>query len=495
MRMKKFWSDSSSIGKLSILIGLFAAAPLIVLPWFPEDRKYTVPFLVPGLISVILGLIICLFGKQDAEASMSWRSQTGRSNLTVLFAWCWGPLVGALPFLLGKQLSIIPSLFEAVSGWTTTGLSVMNVPEIPPIFLFHRSFMQYCGGLGFIIMMIIFISNKQSMILYSAEGHPDKIMPNIKKTAQVIFILYNACLVFGSIAYRIAGMKWFDSICHCMCSLSTGGFSTKLNSIGEYNSLAIEIIAIVLMLIGATNFVALILLARGKVRDFFRISDGKFLFLLLAVCIPPAAISLARSMDLSLAESFRKSVFFIVSALSTTGMVNMDYAECPQFVIGLLILMMVIGGEIGSTSGGIKVSRVYLMLRLALMQIRKKLNPSHFVETPYYVKASGKMPIDRDLADDTTSYVVTYFVIYVIGSLLMTVTAGCSLTEAMFDFASSLSTVGFTIGITGPHMNVPTMIVEMIGMILGRLEIFIVIIGFTFGFDMLKDLFRKKTEK
>ena len=139
----------------------------------------------------------------------------------------------------------------------------------------------------------------------------------------------------------------------------------------------------------------------------------------------------------------------------------------------VLILMMVIGGEIGSTSGGIKVSRVYLMLRLALVQIRKKLNPSHFVETPYYVKASGKMPIDRDLADDTTSYVVTYFVIYVIGSLLMTVTAGCSLTEAMFDFASSLSTVGFTIGITGPHMNVPTMIVEMIGMILGRLEIFI----------------------
>ena len=111
------------------------------------------------------------------------------------------------------------------------------------------------------------------MILYSAEGHPDKIMPNIKRTAQAIFILYSVCLVLGSIAYRIAGMTWFDSICHCMCSLSTGGFSTKLMSIGEYNNLAIEIIAIILMLIGTTNFVALLLLIRGRVKTFFSISQ------------------------------------------------------------------------------------------------------------------------------------------------------------------------------------------------------------------------------
>ena len=112
-----------------------------------------------------------------------------------------------------------------------------------------------------------------------------------------------------------------------------------------------------------------------------------------------------------LSEGFRRSVFMTVSSLSTTGMVNMDYAECPQFVIGMLILMMVIGGEIGSTAGGIKISRVYVMLRLCWVQIKKKLNPSRFVEAPYYVKASGKMPIDRELADDTTRYAVAYLVI------------------------------------------------------------------------------------
>lgn len=492
MLMKKFWSDSSSLGKLSILIGLFVIAPLIILPWYPEDAKYILSFLIPGGSSVVFGFMLSIFGKKDTETPTDWRSQMGHSSLTVLFAWGWGVLIGALPFVIGGQLRMIPALFEAVSGWTTTGLSAMDVSITPMIFLFHRSFMQYCGGLGFIVMMIIFISNKQSMNLYSAEGHPDRIMPNIKRTAQAIFIIYNICLVFGSIAYYIAGMTWFDSICHCMCSLSTGGFSTKLMSIGEYNSLSIEIITIILMLIGTTNFAALLLLVRGKVRSFFRVSEVKFMFILLAIFIPITALSLAQGLNISFAEGLRKSSFDVVSALSTTGYSTMSYAEWPHFAIGVLILMMIIGGGIGSTAGGIKISRVYLMLRLCALQFKKKICPDRNVEAPNYVKASGKTPIDQDLVDDTFGFVVAYLLIYIFGSLVMTVTANCTLMEAMFDFASSLSTVGLSIGITGPMTNDATLIVEMVGMLLGRLEIFIVVIGFAFGFRMLKDMFRRK---
>lgn len=487
MYMKKYWSESSSYGKLSILIGLFIMAPIIVIPWYPQDMKYIPAFLIPGVLSIILGILICLFGKKDTEVPTSWKAQMGRSSLTVLFAWGWGVLMGAIPFVIGGQLRIIPAVFEAVSGWTTTGLSVMDVSVTPMIYLFHRSFMQYCGGLGFIMMMIIFISNKQSMNLYSAEGHPDKIMPNIKKTAQAIFLIYNICLVLGSIAYYIAGMTWFDSICHCMCSLSTGGFSTKLMSIGEYNSLSIEIITIVLMLIGTTNFAALILLAKGKVRSFFKVSEVKFMFILLAVFIPPTAISLAKGLNISLWEGLRKSAFDVVSALSTTGYSTMSYADWPQFAIGVLILMMIIGGGIGSTAGGIKISRVYLMLRLCALQIKKKLSPGSAIESPHYIKASGKTLIDEEIEDDTTGFVIAYLVIYVIGTLALTITADCTLTEAMFDFASSLSTVGLSIGITGPMTNDATLLVEIIGMILGRLEIFIVIVGFSFGFKKVKD--------
>lgn len=490
--MRKFWTESSSIGKLTALIGLLVMAPLVVLPWYQEDAQYVSAFVIPGVISVLLGLVLCFIGKKDTEAPSDWKSQMGRSALIVLFAWGWGVLMGALPFVLAGQLRIIPALFEAVSGWTTTGLSAMDVSVVPMIFLFHRSFMQYCGGLGFIMMMIIFISNKQSMNLYNAEGHPDKIMPNIKKTAQAIFIIYNVCLVLGTVAYHIAGMNWFDSICHCMCSLSTGGFSTKLMSIGHYNSLPIEIITIVLMLIGTTNFAALLLLARGKIRTFFRVSEVKFMFILLAIFIPPTAVVLSQSFGVSFWEGLRISSFDVVSALSTTGYSTMSYADWPQFAIGVLILMMVIGGGIGSTAGGIKISRVYIMLRLCAIQIKKKLSPGSSVKSPTYVKANGKTPLDKELADDTTGFVMAYLVIFVIGSLIMTQTANCTLTEAMFDFASSLSTVGLSIGITGPQTNDATLIVEMIGMMLGRLEIFIVVIGFTYGFSSIKNLIFRK---
>lgn len=490
--MKKFWQDSSSIGKLTALVGLLVLTPLIILPWYPEDTQYITAFLIPGGSSLLLGFALCFLGKKDTEASMDWKSQMGRSALIVLFAWGWGVLIGALPFVLAGQLRMIPALFEAVSGWTTTGLSAMDVSVVPMIFLFHRSFMQYCGGLGFIMMMIIFISNKQSMNLYNAEGHPDKIMPNIKKTAQAIFIIYNVCLVIGTVAYRLAGMSWFDSICHCMCSLSTGGFSTKLMSIGHYDSLAIEIITIVLMLIGTTNFAALLLLARGKIGSFFKVSEVKFMFILLAVFIPPTAFSLAQHFNTSFLEGLRTSSFDVVSALSTTGYSTMSYADWPQFAIGVLIVMMIIGGGIGSTAGGIKISRVYLMLRLCALQIKKKLSPGSAVKAPTYMKASGKTPIDKDLADDTTGFVIAYLVIFIFGSLAITVTADCALTEAMFDFASSLSTVGLSIGITGPATNDATLIIEMMGMLLGRLEIFIVVIGFTYGFSAIKKLFTRK---
>ena len=494
--MKRTFSNRSTVGKLMVLVGSFILASLLVLPWYPEDSIYTMAFLLPGGGSCLLGLLICLFGKPETDSSGTWRANMGKSSLTVLFAWSWGVLIGALPFILADKLTVIQALFEAVSGWTTTGLSTIDVSITPKIFLFHRSFMQYCGGLGFIMMMVFFISNKHAMGLYSAEGHPDKIMPNIKKTAQAIFVIYNICLVLGTVAYRIAGSSWFDGICHSMCSLSTGGFSTRARSIGEYDSLPIEIITIVLMLIGTTNFAALILLAKGRVGAFFRVSEVRFMFLILAIVIPPTALSLSHGLGMSLGEGFRRSSFDVVSALSTSGYCSMSYAEWPHFAVGMLILTMLIGGGIGSTAGGLKLSRVYLLLRMALSNIHKRLTPARTIEAPSYVKATGREPIDRELAEDTTGFFICYMTIFIIGSMLITVTADCSLTEAMFDFASSIGTVGLSIGITGPMTDNATLIIEMVGMLMGRLEIFIVLVGITFGFGLMKEkirsLFRRK---
>lgn len=479
------FSNRSDFGKLMLLVGSLVAVPLIVLPFYPEDRVYAFSFVLPALGSILAGSFACLVGKKD-DSKFEWRSSMQRGSLTVLFAWGWGFLIGALPLALSGQLTFLQALFEAISGWTTTGLSVMDVSVTPHIFLFHRSFMQFCGGLGFVMMMVMLVQDKQSMNLYHAEGHPDQLMPNLKKTAQTIFLMYSGFLLAGTAAYRIAGMRLFDAALHTMCALSTGGFSTKLNSIGEYSSLPIELITVVLMLIGTTNFAVLLLLTRRKWRQVIRVSEVKFMLLLLLIFVPITALSLISGLNMGFGEGFRHALFDIASALSTTGYSTMSYTSWPPLAVGVLILMMLIGGGIGSTAGGIKLSRVYLMLRITVQNIRKRLLPPRSIEAPYYVRAQGKTPIDATLAMDTTGFVACYFGIFIFGTLLLTVTAGCSLTEAMFEFASALGTVGLSIGLTTPATGTATLIVEMFGMILGRLEIFIVIIGIYSGGTLLK---------
>lgn len=483
--------EVSNRGKLMMLIGLLVAAPLIMLPFYPEDCGFVWAFAGPSLFSLAVGALVCLFGKRDGTTDTSWPLSRWQSNHTVLFTWFWGILVGAMPFFFSGQLNPIQALFESVSGWTTTGLSVMDVSQTSHIFLFYRSFMQYCGGLGFILMIVMLISDKRSMDLFNAEGHPDKLMPNLRKTAQTIFAMYLVFLLMGTAAYAIAGMPLFESICHAMCTLSTGGFSTRLNSIGEYHSLGIEIVSIMLMLIGTTNFAVLLLLIRRKWRQALKVSEVRFLFTLLVIFVPLIALSLSRGMGLGFGEALRHALFNVSSALSTTGYATMGYETWPAFALGILILLMLIGGGMGSTAGGLKLTRVYLLLRMIGHNLKRKLMPGGFVDTPTYTKAQGKAKIDDALCSDTLGFVGCYLLLFIAGTLSLTLTAGCGLVEAMFEFASALGTVGLSIGLTGPATGSATLIVEMIGMIMGRLEIFIILTGICFGLNRVKSIRRE----
>ena len=469
--------DCSNRGKLMIMIGLLVIAPVAILPFYPQDIGYAICFLLTGLLSILAGGLVCAFGKRETYFSTDRLTAQRHSNNTVLFTWFWGIAVGAMPFFLSGQLRVVQSLFESVSGWTTTGLSVMDVTRTSHIFLFYRSFMQYCGGLGFVLMMVMLVSGKRSMDLFNAEGHPDKLMPNLKQTAQTIFEMYIIFLIAGTGAYMVCGMPLFDSLCHAMCSLSTGGFSTKLGSIGEYHSLSVEIVTIVLMLIGTTNFAVLLLLLRRKWRQAFQVSEVRFLFLLLLIFVPLMALSLSGELGIGVREGLRHGLFNTVSALSTTGYATLSYENWPSFAIGLLILLMLIGGGIGSTAGGLKLTRVYLILRMTGRNMKRKLLPQRCVDAPTYVKAQGRAKIDEELCSDMVGFVGCYLLLFITGALLLTLTAGCGLEKAMFEFASALGTVGLSIGLTGPTTNNAALIVEMVGMILGRLEIFIVLTG------------------
>ena len=457
--------------RLLALIGLLVATPALLAFCYPEEAEYVPSFLIPGGL-LLAASLAARFAQRGARQPAGWQETVRHSSLTVLFAWGAGLAAGALPFIFSGLLGPVQALFESVSGWTTTGLSVMDVSTAPKLFLFHRGFMQFCGGLGFILMMLLFVQGKQAMNLYSAEGHPDRLMPNLAQTARAIFLMYVFFLALGTAAYVLCGMPLFDSVIHAMCSLSTGGFSTEANSIGAYHSVAIEAVTILLMLIGTTNFAVLLLFLQRRFRRASRVSEVRFMLALLLIAVPLVSASLVGGLYMSVGEGVRTALFNVVSALSTTGYSTMSYQEWPAFAVGALIVLMLIGGGIGSTAGGLKLTRVYLSVRIMWQNIRQRLYPARRVYAPQYCRAQGKAPIDAPLVSDTTGFIGCYLFVYICGSLLICLTENCTLTEAMFEFASSLGTVGLSIGLTHPGTGAATLIVEMAGMLLGRLEIY-----------------------
>ena len=458
---------------MTLIISVILLMPLTVLPFYKEDIKYAWAFLVSSGISACISAIICII-----ESRLKIRNRGTRlSSSVILFIWVYAVVAGALPLFITGQLNVLQSLFESVSGWTTTGLSVMAAEKIPHIIVFHRCFMQYCGGIGFVLMMLAVIKGKNTADLYCAEGHNDYIKASLWKTARSIVYIYLLMLTAGVIMYKAAGMTFFDSIMHAMTALSTGGFSTKSDSIGAYKSVAVEAVTILLMILGTTNFATLLLIFSGKLRSAAKISELRFMFVILLIAVPFVSLILIFQAYMSAGEALRQGVFNVVSALSTTGFSTVSYNNWPGAAVGALILLMIIGGGTGSTAGGMKLSRVYILSRLAGKAFSDKMLPSDRIRKMFYYKAKGRSEIDTDTVRETVNFAVWYLMIFTAGSLIVTAAAHSTLENGMFEFASSLGTVGLSVGITSPTAGATVLITEMFGMILGRLEIFAVLCG------------------
>lgn len=474
--MKRILKSNNYYGQFLIHIGMLLLVPLVTIIFYPQDINQVYVFVIPSLIAIFLGLGICYVHPRRMLPD-NWRTSIHEGSLTVLYAWLIGIVLGAMPFVISRQLSFVQALFEAMSGWTTTGLSVVDVTKVNHLFQFHRCFMQFCGGLGFIMMILFFVQENQAANLYDAEGHPDRLEPRLINTVRMIFGIYSVSLIIGSFLYYIFGMNWFDSIFHAMCSLSTGGFSTQVESIGAYKSIAIEWVTILLMIIGTTNFAVLLLMVKRKWKQVIKISELKLFTVLVITFTIIVAVSLSYSLYISVSESLRIAVFNVVSALSTTGYATMSYQDWPTLAVFALIVLMLIGGGYGSTAGGMKLTRVYIAFQTLKKTFHQKLSSKRSVNKIYHYRAQGRTEINASLMQDTVSYILIYFIIFLIGTGLITLFLNCDLQSAMFEFASALGTVGLSVGLTGPQTPAIILIIEMCGMLLGRLEIFVVFIG------------------
>ncbi len=458
------------LGVFLILIGVIVLMPLILLIFYPNESNYALNFIIPGVSSIFIGFLLSLLNyKRDLE-----RLKRHDDIILLTLIWLSAIFISAIPFVLTKQYNLAQSVFEMTSGYTTTGMSIYQVEGGSHLYLFFRSLSHYIGGVGLVLVLTSAISDKFGMQLFVAEGHLDRLLPNLVKSARFILSIYSFYILIGSIFYMIFGMNVFNALNHAISAVSTGGFSTHLDSIAHYNNLGIEIVSIVLMLLGGTNFVIHLNLFRRKFKNAFNHIELKFLLIYGVLFIVTLTLFLNRN---SINPSFRISSFLFVSTMTSTGFINdlRVFSLFPPQVITLLIIVMLIGGGQGSTAGGIKLYRASLFFKSLYWQIEDKFKLPNLIKKRHIYYLGKKEIIERNEINANYAFIGTYLLVLLIGVIIFT-SFGNSLSDSTFEVSSLLGNIGLSIGII-TRLNTPNALlwVSSVIMLLGRLEIYVVL--------------------
>lgn len=457
-------------GVISIILGIALLLPLITV-FFSEYKLVEIlSFAILGFISIGLGFI--LKGNITQNKNITLNFQEG--GVIVIVSWIYAILIGALPFVISGDLTFTQGIFEAVSGFTTTGLSMVDVLKTSDAILLWRSIMQFLGGAGLAVIMLTSIIGPLGVGLYNAEARSDMLVPNIKNSAKTIMMIYSGYILGGTILYKIFGMSIFDSINHSIAAVSTGGFSTKVESIGYYDSVSIELITIILMLLGTINFGIHLLFMKKKFKQVLKIGELRMMFILMMIFLPLTVYCVTYPMYNSLSQGIRVGIFEIISALSTTGFSTTTYFEWSNLGYFILLVVMLIGGGSGSTAGGIKQYRIYLLLKNLWWEIKKMTYSKKNIKENSVYKPEGKIFVDSSCLNEVIVILTGYILTYTF-SVMILLTQGYNLKESMFEIASCLSTVGLSYGVTSIEASTITVWTMILAMFLGRLEFLVVI--------------------
>ncbi|MBE0597995.1 MAG: TrkH family potassium uptake protein, partial [Desulfuromonadales bacterium] len=377
------------------------------------------------------------------------------------------------PFWLTGGLDLTLSLFESTSGWTTTGLSIVDVARTSSLLLFFRSLLQFAGGAGLAILMLSALAGPAGTGLSSAEGRAEQLVPQVRRSARLVLSIYLGYALAGGSALWLVGMEWFDAVNHAFTALSTGGFSTRAGSIGAWGNGGVEAVVVVLMLLGNLNFLIAYALWRGHFRPVLRNAELQ----LLAVTLPLAAGMLFFAVTAGTSPTpVWTAVFEATSALTTTGFATVDYGHWPDFGWLVIIVLMVIGGGTGSTAGGLKQFRIAALVLGVIEELRRLLLPRQAVTSPAIWIGEER----RFLTDAQLRPISLFFFLY-LGSLvagtLVLCAHGYPLGQSLFEFASALGTVGLSCGITAVDAPATVLWTEMLGMFFGRLEFLVLFTG------------------
>lgn len=462
-----------TLGWILIFEAVFFCIPLITAIVYKESAVWS--FLICIAICLVLGRLLTF--KKPKDTTLYSRE----GFVIVALSWIVMSIFGCLPFLMsGVTTSFIDALFETVSGFTTTGASIFAaVEDLPYSINMWRCFTHWIGGMGVLVFLMVFLplSGGQNMHLMKAESpgpSVSKLVPRVRTTALILYAIYFALTVIELVVLLILKMPLYDAICASFGTAGTGGFGVKNDSMANYSP-AIQTAVTVFMLLFSINFTSYFLILSFKIKDAFNCEVRSFLFIVF-VSVGLITLNVYSSFD-SLGEALRHAAFSLASIISTTGYATVDFDLWPSLAKGILVLSMFIGACAGSTGGGVKVSRVVILIKGVINELRTFIHP----------RQVKKVSMDsRSVEDATVRAVMVYiacFVVIFIGSVLLISWEGHSLTTNFTAVAATLNNIGPGLEAVGPTQNfafwsIPSKLVLIFDMLAGRLELFPMLVLF-----------------
>jgi trk system potassium uptake protein TrkH len=449
--------------------------PLFYAIYYQENRA-----IYAFLFSIIIAILTGWFLQYSCKTENGVGKKEGFAIATL--GWILAAIFGTFPFLFsGTLTNFIDAFFESMSGFTTTGATVLDPIEGNFLsVLFWRDQIQWMGGMGIIVLVVAILPalGVGGMQLFKSEvpgPEPDKIKPRIKETAKLLYLVYIIISVLQVACLYLTGMSLYEAITHMFGTMATGGFTPKNLSVGHYNNPTYDIIITIFMLIAGANFTLHYKVLHGDLKSLLK--DREFLFYIGVILVSILVVTTQLHIYIyqSILTSLRYASFQVVSIVTTTGFATTDFDQWPALSKSILIILMFIGGCAGSTGGAIKNIRILILLKKAVREFQKILHP-HAI-TPIYV---GDKKISEEVVSNITAFFLLYILIFIFSSLIMTA-LGLDMISALSSVAATLGNVGPGLGLVGPTKNYAFIhplgkIVLSICMLLGRLEIYTVLI-------------------
>tara|TARA_B110000438_G_scaffold303338_1_gene364355 strand:+ start:169 stop:1617 length:1449 start_codon:yes stop_codon:yes gene_type:complete len=466
-----------AIGILLIILGAFMLIPFFIQFIYGEENSV---FISSASVTVFIGILLVLANLEEER-----KLNMQQAFILTTLAWFSIAVFGCIPFLLSDlNLSFVDAFFESMSGITTTGSTIINdLDYASKSILIWRAILQWLGGIGVIVMAITILPLLKigGMQLFRMENSStaEKILPKTREVTLIISAIYLALTFICGFAYWFAGMNIFDSVAHSMTTIATGGFSTYSDSIGHFKNPKIEIISILFIILGSIPFIAYLKFIKGDKKIFIKDVQIKGLIYILAFSILLIFLYLMlNNTHYSFLENLRISTFNVVSVLSGTGYVTADFSSWGNFPLIFFLFLMFIGGCAGSTTCGIKIFRFQILGRFILNQIKKLVYPRGIFSIKY-----NNQKISNTFIYSIVTFIFIYFFIFFILATLLTLN-GLDFITAISGAASAISNVGPGLGdIIGPNGNFSNLpnfskLSLSLGMLLGRLELFAVLVLF-----------------